>query len=77
MLSAIKPGRDYLQTRDLILVWLCSPGFSTGGSDSTDTTNSLASWYWEGQHWMAVQDGPVLHLFDIQGIYTMGADLKC
>ncbi len=29
----------------------------------TDTTNSLASQYWEGQLRMAVQDGPVRNLF--------------
>jgi hypothetical protein len=69
-LPAIKSGRDYLQTRDLILFWLCSHGFSTGRSDSaliTDTTNSLASQYWERQLRMAVQDGPVWHLFDNTG----------
>jgi hypothetical protein len=57
-LPAIKSGSDYLQTWDLIHFWLRSPGFSTSRSDSaliiTDTNNSLASQYWEGQLWMAV-----------------------
>jgi hypothetical protein len=60
LLPPIKSGSDYLQTWDLILFWLHSRGFSTGrlGSDLiiTDTTISLASQYWEGQLWMAVQD---------------------
>jgi hypothetical protein len=57
MLPAFKSGSDYLQTWDLILFWLRSPSFSTGRSDLaliTDTTNSLASQYWEGQLRMAV-----------------------
>jgi hypothetical protein len=65
-LPAINSGNDYLQNRDLILFWLRSPGFSTGRPDSaliTDTTNSLASQYWEGQLRMAVQNGPVRNLF--------------
>ena len=65
-LPAINSGNDYLQNRDLILFWLRSPGFSTGRPDSaliTDTTNFLASEYWEGQLRMAVQDGPVRNLF--------------
>ncbi len=69
-LPAIKSGSNYLQIWDLILFWLRSPGFSTGRLDSariTNTTNSLASQYWEGQLWMAVQDGPVRHLFDNTG----------
>jgi hypothetical protein len=69
-LSPIKSSSDYLQIRDLILFWLRSPGFSTGQSDSslnTDTTNSLASQYWEGQLPMVVQDGPVWYLFDNTG----------
>ncbi len=49
-LPAINSGNDYLQTQELILFWLCSPGFSIGRPDSaliTDTTNSLAE---EGFH---------------------------
>jgi hypothetical protein len=74
-LPPIKSGSDYLQTWDLILFWLRSPGFSTGCSDSaliTDTTNSLASQYWEGQLWMAVQDSPVRFLFDNTGDLYFG-----
>ncbi len=74
-LPPIKSGSDYLQTWDLILFWLRSPGFSTGRSDSaliTDTTNSLARQYWEGQLWMAVQDGPVWFLFDNTGDLYFG-----
>ncbi len=74
-LPPIKSGSDYLQTRDLILFQLCSPGFSTGHSDSaliTDTTHSLASQYWEGQLWMVVQDGPVRFLFDNTGVLYFG-----
>ncbi len=79
-LPAIKSGSDYVQTRDLILFWLHSPGFSTGRSDSaliTDNTNSLASRYWEGRLRMAVQDGPVRHLFDNTGdlYYGLGFEM--
>ncbi len=74
-LSLIKSGSDYLQTWDLILFWLRSPSFSTGRSDSaliTDTTNFLASQYWEVQLRMAVQDGPVRFLFDNTGSLYFG-----
>jgi hypothetical protein len=63
----------------LILIWLCFPGFSTGSSDSdliTDTTNSLASQYWEEQLSMAVQDGPVQLLFDNTGDLYFGRGFK-
>jgi hypothetical protein len=70
MLSPINSGSDYLQTQDLILFWLRRPGFSTGRSDAdliTDTANSLASQYWEGQLLMVVWEGPVRFLFDNTG----------
>ncbi len=76
MLPPIKSGSDYLQTWDLILFWLHSPGFPTGCLDSaliTDTTNSLASQYWwEEQLQMAVQDGLVRFLFDNTGDLYFG-----
>ena len=64
-LSPIKSGKDYLKSRDLILYWLWSPGFSTARDDSllvTDTPNSLASQFWEGQL-RTGRDGSVRHLF--------------
>jgi hypothetical protein len=69
-LPAIKTGDDYLQTRDLILFWLCSPGFSTTRSDElllADARNALASQYWERQLWAALKDGPVCFLFENTG----------
>ncbi len=66
-LSPIKLGEDYLKLRDLILYWLRSPGFSTTRDDSllvTDTRNSLASQFWEGQLCTALKDGSVRHLFE-------------
>jgi hypothetical protein len=69
-LPTIMSGSDYLQNWDLILFWLRSPGFSTGHLDSaliTDITNFLVSQYWEGQLRMAIQDGPVRHLFGNTG----------
>jgi hypothetical protein len=45
-LPPIKSGKDYLQSRDLILYWLQTPGFSTAREDSllvTDGRNALAS----------------------------------
>jgi hypothetical protein len=69
-LPAIKTGDKYLQTRDLILFWLRSLGFSTACSDElllTDVQNALASQYWEGQLWAALKDGPVCFLFENTG----------
>ena len=66
-LSPIKSGEDYLKSQDLILYWLRPPGFSTACNDSllvTDTRNSLASQFWEGQLHMALKDGSVRHLFE-------------
>ena len=51
-LPVLKNATDYLAARDLILYWLCCPGFSTARSDSaliTDSMNALASQFWEGQ----------------------------
>jgi hypothetical protein len=45
---------------DLSLYWLCCPGFSTVRSNSaliTDSTNTLASQFWEGQIRTALKDG--------------------
>ncbi len=50
-LSPIKTGDDYLQTRDLVLFWLRSPGFPTACLDElllTDEQNALVSQFWEG-----------------------------
>jgi hypothetical protein len=72
---AIKTGDDYLQTRDLILFWLCSPGFSTARLDElllTDARNALASQYWEGQLRAALKDGPVRFLFKNTGSIFYG-----
>ncbi len=66
-LSPIKSGNDYLKSRDLILYWLRSPGFSTAHDDSllvTDIRNSLTSQFWEGQLCTALKDGSVRHLFE-------------
>ena len=74
-LSLIKSGEDYLKFRDLILYWLRSPGFSTARDDSllvTDTWNSLASQFWEGQLRMALKDGSVRHLFEKTGSKYFG-----
>jgi hypothetical protein len=59
-LPVIKNAADYLAARNLIFYWLCRPGFSTARSDSaliTDSTNALASQFWEGQIQMALKDG--------------------
>jgi hypothetical protein len=69
-LPAIKTGDNYLQTRDLILFWLCSLGFSTARMDElllTDARNALAIQYWEGQLWAALKDGPVCFLVKNMG----------
>jgi hypothetical protein len=59
-LPTIKNATNYLAAHDLILYWLCRPGFSTARSDSaliTDSTNALASQFWEGQIRTALKDG--------------------
>jgi hypothetical protein len=59
-LPPIKSADDYLQTRDVLLFWLCSPGFSMARSDElllTDSRNALASQFWEGQLRAAIKDG--------------------
>jgi hypothetical protein len=59
-LSVIKNAAGYLAARDLIFYWLRRPGFSTACSDSaliTDSTNALASQFWEGQIRTALKDG--------------------
>ena len=66
-LSPIKSGEVYLKSRDLILYWLRSPVFSTARNDSflvTNTWNSLASQFWEGQLRTALKDSSVRHLFE-------------
>jgi hypothetical protein len=63
-LSPIEPGKDYLKSRDLILYWLQSPGFSTARADSLliiNIWNSLASQFWEGHLCTALKDGLVRH----------------
>ena len=60
-LPPIKSENDYLQTRDVLLFWLCSPGFSTARLDEvlwTETRNALVSQFWEGQLRAAIKDGP-------------------
>ena len=61
-LPPIKSEDDYLRYCNLILFWLCTPGFSTARDDSvlvTDGHNSLASQYWEGQLRTSPKDGDV------------------
>ncbi len=79
-LPLIKTGDNYLQTRDLVLLWLCSPGFSTACLDElllTDAWNTLASQFWEGQLWTALKDGPVHFLFENTGstFYSKGFEM--
>ena len=69
-LPQIKSSDDYLQTCDVLLSWLRSPGFLTARSDDlllTDEQNSLASQFWEGQLWAAIKDGPARFLFENTG----------
>jgi hypothetical protein len=59
-LPVIKNVTENLAACDLILYWLRRPGFSTARSDSvliTDSTNALASQFWEGQIRTALKDG--------------------
>jgi hypothetical protein len=66
-LPPIKSGQDYLKSRDLILFWLHSPGFSTAHADLQlviDGHNALASQFWEGQIRTSLKDGSVWYLFE-------------
>ncbi len=65
-LHSFKTRDDYLQTRDLVLFWLCSPDFSMAHSDElllTDVRNTLPSQFWEGQLRTALKDGHACFLF--------------
>jgi hypothetical protein len=69
-LPPINSSDNYLAARDLILYWLCRPGFSTARSDTaliTDPSNALASQFWEGQIRTALKDGPTRFLFENNG----------
>ena len=66
-LPLIKTTDDYLAARDYIMYWLRRPGFSTARSDGaliTDSTNALASQFWEGQLRTALKDSPARFLFE-------------
>jgi hypothetical protein len=74
-LPPIKSAADYLQTRNVLLFWLCSPGFSTARSDElllTDARNAFASQYWEGQLRAAIKDGPARFLYENMGTTFYG-----
>ncbi len=78
-LPPIKSGDDYLKTQDLILFWLCSPGFSMARTDSqlvTNDRNALASQFWEGQLCMSLKDGTVCYLFENTGSAYFGKGFK-
>ena len=70
-LPVIKNAANYLAARDLIFYWLCHPGFSTARSDSaliTDSTNALASQFWESQIQTVLKDdGNARFLFENTG----------
>jgi hypothetical protein len=69
-LPSIKTSNNYLAARDLILYWLHCPGFSTARSDAaliTDSSNALASQFWEGQIRTALNDGPARFLVENTG----------
>ena len=74
-LPPIKSTDDYLQTRDVLLFWLRSPGFSTARSDElllTEARNAVASQFWEGQLRAAIKDGPTRFLFKNTGTTFYG-----
>jgi hypothetical protein len=78
-LPPIKSGEDYLQSRDLILYWLQTPGFSTAREDSllvTDGRNALASQFWEVQIRMSLKDGSVRYLFENTNSKYFGKGFK-
>jgi hypothetical protein len=74
-LPPIKSTDDYLQTRDVLLFWLRSLGFSAARSDELllmDARNALASLFWEGQLWAAIKDEPTRFLFKNKGTTFYG-----
>lgn len=74
-LPPIKTADDYHQTRDVLMFWLRSPGFSTARSDDlllTDARNALASQFWEGQIRTAIKVGPARFLFENTGTTFFG-----
>ena len=52
-LPVIKNATNYLAARDIILIWVWQPGFST----ARDSTNALVSQFWEGLIRTALKDG--------------------
>ena len=79
-LLSIKTSADYLAAQDLIMYWLRRPGFCTTCSDAaliTDSTNALASQFWEGQLRMALKDDPARFLFENTGstFYDKGFEM--
>jgi hypothetical protein len=79
-LPPIKNSISYLAACNLILYWLHCHGFSTARSDLaliTDSTNTLASQFWEGQIRMALKDGPTHFLFKNTGstYYDKGLEM--
>jgi hypothetical protein len=78
-LPPIKSGEDYLQTRDLILYRLQTPGFSTARKDSllvTDGCNALASQFWEGQICTSLKNRSVRYLFENTNSKYFGKGFK-
>jgi hypothetical protein len=62
------------------MYWLRRPGFCTTCSDAaliTDSTNALASQFWEGQLRMALKDDPARFLFENTGstFYDKGFEM--
>ncbi len=69
-LPPVNSSDDYLCSRDLILFWLHSPGFSTAHNNSmliTDAHNAMARQFWEGQLRISLKDGSVWFLFENMG----------
>jgi hypothetical protein len=71
----IKDAIAFLDSFEQIQFYLHMPNFSTGHTNEALTTNSgnqEASWVWEGQLHLAVQDGSLHSLFENKGTLFHG-----
>ena len=69
-LPPVADTKAFLNLSSILQYYLCHPEFSTQRSDGeliTDDRNAEASAYWEGQLWVAVQDGSLKFLFENKG----------
>jgi hypothetical protein len=72
--------KPHIKNFKLIQYYLHVLKFSMGLADdalTTDLSNLAMSCMWEGQLWLAVEDGNLQFLFKNRATYIIAMDLKC